>query len=128
MTSWNWPNFSLEEITCPCGCGEVYVDPDSLDKLQDLRNRLNEPIYLNSAHRCGIHNARVGGAPLSMHRQLAFDIALKGFNRAKLLRVAKEVGFNGIGYGRTFLHVDNRLKPASWFYPGSKKMWEEIVP
>lgn len=126
MSSWNWPHFSLEEISCP-HCGESYVDPDSLDKLEQLRNLLDKPLYLNSAYRCGIHNAQVGGAPLSWHRKLAFDISLKNFDRRSLYLASKSVGFKGTGFGRTFLHVDNRPKETSWFYPASKELWKGIV-
>lgn len=103
-----WPNFSPAEphLSCPC-CGSFFYDPIALDKLQGLRNRLKKPIHINSGHRCPFHNAKVGGAPLSMHkRQIAFDVSLKNQNPADLLKAAREIGFHGFGFYATFLHLD----------------------
>lgn len=119
---WRWPNFTPKEMACPC-CGEEYIDENSMDALQKLRDIVG-PLKINSAHRCGVHNARVGGAPLSEHLQLAFDISVGQIYRPKLYFQAQLVGFNGFGFGQTFLHVDMRKRPAFWYYgPLSAKAW-----
>ncbi len=69
---WNaerWPHFSAREIACRC-CGEILIWPEALDALEALRRAMAAPLVINSGHRCALHNARVGGAPLSLHKKL----------------------------------------------------------
>jgi len=126
---WNaprWPHFSAAEIACPC-CGETYVWPEAIDALERLRAAMIAPLQIDSAHRCALHNARVGGAPLSMHKKLAFDVALTGHDPARLLAEARRAGFRGFGFGQTFLHLDTRARPAHWFYgERSKAKWTSL--
>ena len=118
-----WPHFSAREIVCPC-CGEIFIWPEALDALERLRLAMNAPLRINSGHRCALHNARVGGAPLSLHKRLAFDIALAGHDPAGLATAARDCGFRGFGFGQTFLHLDTRARPARWFYgERSKAKW-----
>ena len=128
--SWDterWPHFTPHEIACPC-CGETCIWPEALDALERLRAALASPLRINSGHRCALHNARVGGAPLSLHKKLAFDIALVGHDPAALLAAARSAGFTGFGFGRTFLHLDTRGRPARWFYgKRSKSQWTSVL-
>jgi zinc D-Ala-D-Ala carboxypeptidase len=118
-----WSHFSPREIACPC-CGEICIWPQALDALEGLRAALNAPLRINSGHRCALHNARVGGAPLSLHKRLAFDVALAGHDPAVLAAEARACGFRGFGFGQTFLHLDTRPRPAHWFYgERSKAKW-----
>ncbi|MDE2182897.1 MAG: hypothetical protein KGJ78_07740 [Alphaproteobacteria bacterium] len=111
------------ELACPC-CGEVCFWPPALDSLEALRRRLGAALRITSGHRCALHNARVGGAPLSQHKRLAFDIALAGHDRVHLAAAARAAGFTGFGFGQTFLHLDRRARPARWFYGNrSKALW-----
>ena len=126
---WRWANFSPAELACRCAgrfCdGEYYHDPDFLDGLQGLRDRAGRPIRITSGRRCAQWNAAVGGAPLSQHRlTLAVDIALAGHDRHALAREAERLGFTGIGYAVSFLHLDRRARPARWFYgAASRAAW-----
>lgn len=110
-----WPNFSPRELACPC-CGEIDVREDALDAIQRLRHAMGAPLIIDSGHRCAIHNAMVGGAPLSQHKALAFDVRLYGHDPMALRAHARAVGFRGFGYGNSFLHLDVRARPAHWFY------------
>lgn len=121
-----WPHFGPREIACRC-CGELEIWPEALDALERLRAALGAPLILTSAHRCALHNARVGGAPLSLHKRLAFDVALMGHDRARLVAAARAAGFTGFGFGRSFLHLDTRARPARWFYPGSRQQWISVL-
>lgn len=115
---WNaarWPHFRPHEIACHC-CGEICVDPAALDALERMRRMLGAPLRISSGHRCAIHNALVGGAPLSRHKKLAFDIALAAHDPAQLLAAARAGGFSGFGFGQSFLHCDLRARPQHWFY------------
>jgi zinc D-Ala-D-Ala carboxypeptidase len=126
--SWvRWPHFTPREIACRC-CGEIVVWPEALDALERLRTALGAPLVLTSAHRCALNNARVGGAPLSLHKRLAFDIALAGHDPARLLAEAHAAGFTGFGFGQTFLHLDTRARPARWFYgTRSRRQWTSLL-
>jgi hypothetical protein len=122
-----WPHFSPREIACRC-CGEVFILPAALDALTALRAAIVAPLHITSGHRCALHNARVGGAPLSQHKRLAFDIALAGHDRSALFAAARASGFTGFGFGQTFLHLDRRARPAQWFYgQRSKDQWTSVL-
>ena len=128
MAGWRWPHFRPEELACKCrarGCrGEYWHDPAFLDALEALRTKVRRPLRINSGHRCGVRNILVRGAPKSRHRRIAADIALRGLDRHALLKAAQACGFTGIGRGRTFLHLDRRIIPASWTYPGAEASWQ----
>ncbi len=111
-----WPNFTLSELICHCGIycrGEYYHHPYFLDCLQALREEIGKPLILNSAHRCALWNAQIGGAPLSEHKKIAVDISLKNQNRKQILQTAKNLGFTGFGLYQTFLHLDQG-RPRVW--------------
>jgi len=127
----SWPHFTAKELACRCQThcdGEYFHDPAFLDGLEAIRAIIGAPLTINSARRCPLHNAHVGGAPLSMHRQtLAVDIAIANHDRRTLARAALSAGFMGFGYGRTFLHIDRRSRQTSWFYPGSRPFWKQAL-
>jgi hypothetical protein len=88
---------------------------------------LDAPLHIDSGHRCALHNARVGGAPLSLHKKLAFDIALDQHDPRALAAAAHTAGFTGFGFGQTFLHLDIRAHSAHWFYgKRSKDKWTSL--
>lgn len=109
---WTWKNFKPEEIACPC-CGELSptdeLSPffiESMDKIQALRELLGHQVVLTSAHRCGKHNAEVGGEVKSLHLQIAFDISQMKKDQFELIKALDEVGFTGIGLYNGFIHAD----------------------
>ncbi|WP_445360396.1 D-Ala-D-Ala carboxypeptidase family metallohydrolase [Microbulbifer sp. EKSA005] len=120
---WHWDNFSPDEpnLACPC-CGEFYLHRPSMDALQFTRDEIRRPLKINSGHRCALHNARVGGAALSRHKLIAFDISLSGHNRFVLREACRRAGFTGFGYYQTFLHVDMGRR-RYWYGAGAKKLW-----
>jgi zinc D-Ala-D-Ala carboxypeptidase len=117
-----WPNFDPIEFACSC-CGEFYWDAVAFDKIQAVRTLLGKPLRINSSHRCPIHNAKVGGAPLSQHKKIAFDISIIGHDQWELLAAARAAGFTGFGFYLTFLHVD--LGNAREWYNSAdaRKQW-----
>lgn len=116
-----WPNFSAAELACR-HCGAAYFAPDDFDALQALRDELGVPVVVNSAHRCALHNAQVGGAVRSQHRKIAFDVALAGQERERVLAAARAVGFTGFGFYGTFLHLD-RGRARTWVSRKGKEVW-----
>ena len=123
------PHFKWTELQCRCkgrSCGVAegtkarWIQPEALEKLETLREILDQPLKINSSCRCPVHNAQIGGAPLSSHRSSpttparAFDVALT-MEKSLLIRSAEMAGFMGIGTSyRTFVHVDNRPRRARW--------------
>lgn len=111
-------HFKKEEFACPCGCG-VRMDKDFVFRLDALRTILGFPIKLNSAYRCEDYNKKIGGSSNSQHiKGLAVDIHIvNGQHRYKLLKEVFEMNFSGIGFGDTFLHVDDRVgTQTTWTY------------
>lgn len=125
---WRWLNFSIAELACRCAgrfCGGAYWhDAEFLDALQTLRDEIGRPFVITSGHRCAQWNAAVGGAPNSRHKTIAVDISLTGHDRFALRDAAKRIGFTGVGLGKTFIHLDRRVRSARWYYKGSYSLWQ----
>ena len=114
-------SFLWTELMCKCGCGNIFIQDQAIDKLQKLRDIIQKPLIINSAARCPLHNAKVGGAPKSQHRatksrpSTAFDVSLSGLRKKDLIEAAKMAGFKGLGINyNSFVHVDNRKFSAVW--------------
>ncbi len=124
---WRWPDFAPDEpnIACPC-CGEFFLDESTMTRLQAARDAAGRAFRINSGHRCSIRNALVGGAPLSQHKRIAFDIALAGHEPAALLEACRGAGFTTFGFYATFLHVDTR-PGRRWATKGGRRTWNGLV-
>jgi len=120
---WRWPNFSPLELACQ-HCGEIYNWPVFMDRLQAARSMVGRPFVILSGHRCSLHNARVGGAPLSQHLRLAVDISAAAHDRPKLLQACQIAGFTGFGFYQNFLHIDIG-RPRKWSSgEKAKQLWQ----
>lgn len=120
-------HFWLREFNCKCdsiNCAITLVAEPLLKALQDLREKLGEPIIITSAFRCQEHNRKAGGSETSCHLVgLAADIKAK--NMDLLYTLAKNSGAGGIGrYNRLGvldrLHIDFRKslgQPIEWILP-----------
>ncbi|MEL7128234.1 MAG: D-Ala-D-Ala carboxypeptidase family metallohydrolase [Pseudomonadota bacterium] len=126
--TWRWPHFSIAELACRCGgrfCGGEYRhDAAFFDGLEALRGDAGRALIINSGHRCRQWNAAIGGAPRSKHKEIAVDVSLVSQDRHALRRAAQTRGFWGLGLARTFLHLDRRAVPATWYYAGSEAVWK----
>lgn len=117
--------FSRKEEACRCcGCGGLV--PDFRDKLNEARELAGIPFILTSAFRCEKHNQEVGGSVTSPHLAgLAVDIkCTDAWSRFKILSALLEVGFQRIGIGRNFIHVDDDLTKSRgviWDYYSKEK-------
>lgn len=103
--NWPWRFVSPKEIACR-HCGELYIDHESMDALQDLIELWSKPIILNSAHRCVVHNKSVGGTENSQHLKVAFDCRCPKEDQAAFIAMAREAGFRGVGRYPGFVHLD----------------------
>lgn len=129
-----WEHFSLEELTCRCGCGLVAMDNAFMARLVRIRKKAGVPMPVSSGFRCIAHDQAVGtssepgGGPHTLGR--AVDILIAGEALFVVLLAALETGFQGIGLrqdgpwpGR-FLHLDDIQKaelvaiprPRIWTY------------
>ncbi len=120
---WRWNSFHPTELACR-HCGEIYIWPDFLDRLQKARTQINRPFHILSGHRCPLHNAKVGGAPFSQHLKLAVDISLQGHDRFDLLDACRAAGFTGFGFYQTFLHIDLGRPRQWWSTPTVRDLWQ----
>ena len=109
-----WQNFSPVELACS-HCGEFHYDAFVFDALQRLRNRLNAPVIINSAHRCSEHNQNIGGRPNSAHLNVAFDIPHDPHGKYRLYQASQWAGFRNFGFYDTFLHMDCRPPVAGQY-------------
>ena len=110
--------FTEKEFSCN-HCGVLKIELGAEYKLNQLRELDGKPMILTSAYRCPEHNRAVGGTKNSYHMKgMAFDIRLDGRNVDELAKLARSVGFNGIGKYKTFLHIDTRKNKATWHGKG----------
>jgi uncharacterized protein YcbK (DUF882 family) len=121
MSDWTYKNFTRAEMACK-HCGKEGIKPEFMTKLQGLRTAFNAPMPVSSAYRCPDHPIeKAKGSIAGTHAQgIACDIALQGAEAHRLLSLALQMGFKGIGVqqkgsGR-FIHLDTRDTPAIWSY------------
>lgn len=102
--------FKRSEEWCPC-CQQGGLLPDFRDKLNLARAIAGIPFVLNSAFRCEKHNQEVGGSDTSSHLVgCAVDIKCTDSRSRWLIVYALiNAGFNRIGVGKTFIHVDDDM-------------------
>lgn len=112
-------NFSYDEMKCKCGtCGGGVMNEDFMQKLQAVRDAYGSPMVPTSGFRCEKRNEDEGGGKASMHLLgRAADIeCVSGGDKFKLMMIAIASGMNGIGIGKTFLHMDDRDTQTLWTY------------
>jgi zinc D-Ala-D-Ala carboxypeptidase len=118
-----YSNFKADEFKCS-HCGDNEIKEELLDKLQALRSRYGKPMRITSGYRCPRHPIEAAKSAPGPHSSgLACDVGVEGADAHKLLGLALDAGFKGIGVqqkgtGR-FLHLDllnapNR--PTLWSY------------
>lgn len=118
------PHFKKDELACKCGCG-MLPEQSFMDKVEKVRVRYGKPLPVNSAARCPDHNARVSGTgrdgPHTTGR--AIDLGVRGVDAYRIVRIAMEEGFTGIGVSQKgatrFIHIDdcaNDKRPNVWSY------------
>ena len=113
FSAWPWKFFQPKEIACR-GTGKLSVHSGLLDRLDILRSRFGSPLTVLSGFRSPYHNAFVGGAPFSSHlKAVAVDLSIVKQDKKLMEQIAKEEGFTGFGYYRTFLHIDLG-RPRTW--------------
>jgi zinc D-Ala-D-Ala carboxypeptidase len=118
-----YPNFSESEFKCR-HCGKVAMRPEFLERLQKLRTAYGRPMRITSGYRCPQHPIEAAKASPGAHASgLAADVGLDGKEAYKVLALAFELGFTGIGVnqkgGAPFIHLDTLAsspRPNVWSY------------
>ena len=92
-----------------------------IKKLTAARMLTKSSFSINSGYRSLYHNILIGGKSDSSHlRGLACDIEVTNSrNRHNILTSLLKVGFNRIGIGKNFIHVDIDLSKSPrvvWVY------------
>jgi uncharacterized protein YcbK (DUF882 family) len=114
--------FSSHEFDSPDlpGSGNL-INDNLVEMLNDAREIFGKPIVINSGYRTKDHNEEVGGKEDSSHlKGLAADIScVNSMDRFKLYDILRAVGFQRIGVGKTFIHVDvdfDKDQDVFWVY------------
>ena len=101
------PNFYRDEFACHCGCGFDAISLLVVDRLQQVRDEIDNPLKITSGCRCASHNKAVGGVEDSAHlKGFAVDISCTHpFKRKTLVQSLCRV-FPRILIYKTFIHAD----------------------
>ena len=112
-------HFSHSELACPT-TDLVFLAAGFGEALEGLRVELDEPIYLTSACRSPLHNAKINGHQQSLHLVInslwatdgccAVDVAVTdGQYRAKPIALALDRDWS-VGVASNFIHLDQRTR------------------
>lgn len=119
----NYEDFDSPDIQ---GSGQM-MDRKVIEMLDEAREIYGSPIFITSGYRTEAHNSKVGGVSKSSHlKGLAADISdnrdgskMNSRNRFFMLEALYAVGFNRIGVGNGFIHVDidtDKPEDVVWTY------------
>ena len=118
------PNFSVNEMTCKCGCGRHEMDGEFMRMLQTLHDEMLGPLRVSSGFRCEDHNEMVSitGRTGSHTQARATDILISGERAMVLFEKARQIGFSGIGLSQKgdhayrFVHLGTLPRKALFSY------------
>lgn len=114
--------FSDEEFeACSPSCSRSQINDASLARLDLCRSIAKTPFVLSSAYRSREYEISKGRSGNGAHTEgRAFDIrCVDASIRMRIVRAALEVGFQRIGIGKTFVHLDdspNLKHEVIWLY------------
>lgn len=118
IENWNkYPNFTKSEFDCQ-ETGENEMSPRFMDLLQLLRTRYGKPMKITSGYRSPKHSIERKKVKPGTHAQgIAADIYCVGPDKYRLVKLALELGFTGIGVDKSFIHLDvSKERCAIWGY------------
>ena len=125
MIDWKkYSNFSAAEFRCQ-HCQADGIKEPLVVKIQQLRTKYGKPMRITSGYRCPQHPIEAKKTAPGAHALgLAADIGVEGGDAYKVLQIAFELGFTGIGVqqkgGGRFIHLDIRNGelpgPTVWSY------------
>ena len=110
-------NFLVREFACSDGSDVVFISPELVKILQQVRDHFKAPVSINSGYRTVTHNKKVGGATYSQHLYgMAADITVRGVEPKKVYAFVDGLMpyTGGVGLYKTFVHVDVRKTESLW--------------
>jgi len=110
--------FDKSEFNCQY-TGENEMNPEFLQKLDELRETCGFPFVITSGYRSPDHPIEAEKDSPGTHAQgIAADIAVNSSaDRYILINYAFQQGFTGIGVDSGFIHLDIRdTVPVIWTY------------
>ena len=114
-----WFNYSEFDSPDEPGSGNN-MDQDFLEMLDEARSRAGVPFVITSGFRSEAHNEAVGVPGSSHLKGCAADIvAYTSRDRFLIVTALLEAGFDRIGIGEDFIHVDSDWEKAGnlvWTY------------
>ena len=129
MSASPWAHFSIEELTCHCGCGQMKMNHDFMEAIAGMRDEVDWPFIVSSAYRCPEYNARISKSGTGLNgphtHGRAMDVVLFGHRAHKFGDLAYQWGMTGFGYkqhgehSQRFIHIDDmehELRPNVWSY------------
>ena len=125
----NWTNFEKEEFECS-HCGFNDIETETVDRLQELRDRCPFPFVVSSGYRCKNHPDEIKKLTVGPHTTgKAVDIVCSHKSALMIVAAAMEQDFfQGYGISQRgnidtrFVHLDwcdetrNRPRPHLWSY------------
>ena len=126
ITDWAaYPDFTEAEFRCR-HTGRCEMNPEFMARLQRLRAAYGRPMKITSGFRHRSHPVEARKVATGAHTLgRAADVAVAGADAIRLVVLAAEFGFTGIGVQQKgearFIHLDdvpgNLLpRPAIWSY------------
>lgn len=128
MMYFKWKEFDQKGLP---GSGELYMDREFVELLDELRGVCGFPFIISSAYRSPEYNNKVSSSGLKGPHTTgkAVDILVYGKQAHKLIDLATKFEFKGIGisqkgdYKTRFVHLDtlsdnenNAPRPWIWSY------------
>lgn len=120
--------FTRAELACK-HTGKCEMDPAFMERLIRLRERMSRPLVISSGYRDRTHPAEAAKTTTGAHQQgRAVDIAITGGDALRLIGLALDLGFTGVGvkqhgpHAGRFIHLDtcsagaNQPRPTIWSY------------
>jgi uncharacterized protein YcbK (DUF882 family) len=121
------PHFSWQEARCRCGCEipeELYPNIVQMAQAAErVRAEVGGPMFVTSWYRCPEYNAKVGGAPNSLHMKgLAMDFVAKNMPPRLVQEICVRLQARGVigGLGRYEGHTHIDLGPKRIWWGVSK--------
>ena len=122
-----WKYFSEDELRCQ-GTGQINMNETFMERLIELREKLNKPMVISSGYRSEAHNIAIGGSKNSAHlKGCAVDVVCSGHLAYEIVKLAMELQFSGIGvkqngvHAKRFIHIDTMPRhsitsPRPWIW------------
>ena len=110
-------NFTVKEFACSDGSDPVFIAPELVTVLQNIRTHFGKAVNITGPYRTPPHNKKVGGATYSQHQYgTAADIKVTGATPKEVAAYAEKLlpGKGGIGIYSSFTHVDVREAKSRW--------------